>query len=245
MPNYKSIHRNYCILYKSISIAIIFLFICQSSISQTKNYTTNGDNNQTLDEHIYMSKKKMEAKTRSKEYKWKKINKYFWKSKYGDIAFKVYHKEFNDSVEVYINKMNDPNIFPNENVNLLNIIDTSTFKMVNNKFYLDKNNVYYLITSNDGEGEFYIFKGADPSSFVIINSCYYKDNRKIYGDDLFFDDIDYSTFKTNNNSYCIGIDKNNIFVRGRIVTIEDLQALENKEKSLEMLKIVEELKKSH
>jgi len=107
-------------------------------------------------------------------------------------------------------------------------VDLASVKILNNTFFTDKNNVYYISTFNY-YCYFYILTGADSATFKILNNLYEKDKNSVYYNSFYhggpgIDKVqtaDSATFEVFKEDGEYGMDKNYIFFQGKLLSSQN------------------------
>lgn len=91
--------------------------------------------------------------------------------------------------------------------------DYRSFKYIGGLYFSDKDGVYYFKNTFD------LIKiiGADPKSFVVIDTHWSKDKVNLFYTDKVVENVDIETFKINDDG--IAVDKDNVFFNGKILNI--------------------------
>ena len=123
------------------------------------------------------------------------------------------------NIDIYMTKLDD-----GESTPLNKIIDTATFKNINNAFYKDKNHVYRYYGMVYG-GTFNIYEEGDPKSFKSLGRCYARDKNHVYENRSgIIKGADLKTFKSVNNlDECVAKDKFGYFQWHMRITKEELK----------------------
>lgn len=104
----------------------------------------------------------------------------------------------------------------------LNNLDAKTFKLLNNVFIKDKNNVYWLSGREEAP---YPIKWSDPNTFKALNIYYWKDKNNVYYIDRILMNLeilgkaDTKTFQLLNTEY--SKDKKYVYFKWKIIDWAD------------------------
>ena len=190
-------------------ILIFFLFILLIQSACNNERTKNKYNSQkTISNNpIKRINKRKSIIDRTNQIKqWKKLECGLWKSKNGELGFKIIEgNEQGIIIDRYITELCC------NGKKLNSIIDTSTFKRLGSSFYKDKNHIYNYYAMAEG-GNFGIVENADLKTFEVIGDCYARDKENIFGErKMIMKNIDYKTFKTKKGIGCFAKDINGYY----------------------------------
>lgn len=118
--------------------------------------------------------------------------------------------------------------------NKITSVDLGSVKILNNTFFTDKNNVYYVSTFNY-YCYFYKLAGADAATFKVLNDLYEKDRNNVYYNSFYHggpsinkvQSADATTFEVFKEDKEYGMDKTNMYFQGKILSKQNLSITNN------------------
>ena len=110
-------------------------------------------------------------------------------------------------------------------------IDKATFQEIDATYSKDKNGIYSIIYSMDGDSDKLVLENLpyDPQTYEVINQLYSKDKNNIYYSDRKIIGVDLPTFQRI-DEYIYSKDKNNIYFRGKKISGADKDTFEKIDK---------------
>ena len=108
---------------------------------------------------------------------------------------------------------------------LKNVVDTVTFKFLNDYYWSDKKHIYYVSYTSDG-AKMCIADSIDRKTFIpMATSCYGTDKNHIYFRSTVVRGADRTTFRAYTEAEHIAFDKNNWYFYGEKMPDEDVKKM--------------------